>query len=177
EAIDADLLLHVIDASHPDRERQIAAVDAVLVEIGADEVPRIMVLNKCDLAQHAPGVERDEYGKIASVRLSALTGAGVPELRAAPPLTASGWRRLARGAGPSRLACQRFLHCRRRTPRRRNAFRSLYRDDVAGAALPPSVSDRGGRGHRLLASEDRRNRLPQQQSQEQDRQGITDADR
>ena len=83
EAIDADLLLHVIDASHPDRERQIAAVDAVLVEIGADEVPRIMVLNKCDLAQHAPGVERDEYGKIASVRLSALTGAGVPEMRAA----------------------------------------------------------------------------------------------
>ena len=83
EAIDADLLLHVIDASHPDRERQIAAVDAVLAEIGADEVPRILVLNKCDLAEHAPGVERDEYGKIASVRLSALTGAGVPEMRAA----------------------------------------------------------------------------------------------
>ena len=42
-----------------------------------------MVLNKCDIAEHAPGVERDEYGKIASVRLSALTGAGVPEMRAA----------------------------------------------------------------------------------------------
>src|ERR1700681_3310676 len=83
EAVDAALLLHVIDSSHPDRERQIAAVDAVLSEIGADEVPRIMVLNKCDIAEHAPGVERDEYGKIASVRLSALTGAGVPELRAA----------------------------------------------------------------------------------------------
>jgi GTP-binding protein HflX len=83
ETVDADLLLHVVDASHSDRERQIAAVDAVLTEIGADEVPRIMVLNKCDLALHLPRVERDEYGKIAAVRLSALTGAGVPELRTA----------------------------------------------------------------------------------------------
>jgi GTP-binding protein HflX len=83
ETVDADLLLHVVDAAHPDRERQIAAVDAVLTEIGADAVPRIMVLNKCDVGELPPGVERDEYGKIASVRLSALTGAGVPELRAA----------------------------------------------------------------------------------------------
>jgi GTPase len=83
ETVDADLLLHVIDAAHPDRQRQIAAVDAVLTEIGADAVPRILVLNKCDVGELPPGVERDEYGKIASVRLSALTGAGVPELRAA----------------------------------------------------------------------------------------------
>jgi GTP-binding protein HflX len=83
EAVDADLLLHVVDASHPDRDGQIAAVDAVLAEIGADQVPRIMVLNKSDVAQHNPQVARDEYGKIVSVRLSALTGAGVSELRAA----------------------------------------------------------------------------------------------
>ena len=83
EAVDADLLLHVIDASHVNREAQIAAVDAVLSEIGADAVPQILVLNKCDVDGLAPGVERDEYGKIHAVRLSALTGAGVPELHAA----------------------------------------------------------------------------------------------
>ncbi|TMH61408.1 MAG: GTPase HflX [Betaproteobacteria bacterium] len=83
EAVDADLLLHVIDASHDDRDLQIAAVDAVLAEIGAADVGQILVLNKCDAAGFAPGVERDEYGKIRAVRLSALTGAGVPELAAA----------------------------------------------------------------------------------------------
>ena len=83
EAVDADLLLHVIDASHDDRDLQIAAVDAVLAEIGAADVAQILVLNKCDAAGFAPGVERDEYGKIRAVRLSALTGAGVPELTAA----------------------------------------------------------------------------------------------
>ena len=83
EAVDADLLLHVVDAAHADRDLQIAAVDAVLEEIGAADVPRVLVLNKCDVAGLAPGVERDEYGKIRAVRLSALTGAGVPELAAA----------------------------------------------------------------------------------------------
>ena len=83
EAVDADLLLHVVDASHVTRDDQIAAVDAVLSEIGADAVPQILVMNKCDVAALAPGVERDEYGKIHAVRLSALTGAGVPELHAA----------------------------------------------------------------------------------------------
>ena len=83
EAVDADLLLHVVDASHDNRAAQIAAVDAVLSEIGADTVPQILVLNKSDVAALAPCVERDEYGKIHAVRLSALTGAGVPELHAA----------------------------------------------------------------------------------------------
>ncbi|HEX9276101.1 MAG TPA: GTPase HflX, partial [Casimicrobiaceae bacterium] len=83
EAVDADLLLHVVDASQVNRADQIAAVDAVLSEIGADAVPQILVLNKCDVTALAPGVERDEYGKIHAVRLSALTGAGVPELHAA----------------------------------------------------------------------------------------------
>ena len=83
EAVDADLLLHVVDSSHVNRDEQIAAVDAVLAEIGAADRPRILVQNKCDAAGLAPGVERDEYGKICAVRLSALTGAGVPELHAA----------------------------------------------------------------------------------------------
>jgi GTP-binding protein HflX len=83
EAVDADLLLHVVDNAHPGRDEQIEAVDAVLAEIGADQVPQILVRNKCDAGPCEPGVERDEYGKIRAVRLSALTGAGVPELRAA----------------------------------------------------------------------------------------------
>ena len=83
EAAQADLILHVIDASSPERDEQIAAVDAVLAEIGAAEVPQIRVLNKVDLAALAPGVERDGCGTISSVRLSALTGAGSADLRSA----------------------------------------------------------------------------------------------
>ena len=76
EAIESDLLLHVIDASHPEFAMQIEAVQAVLHEIGADTVPQIHILNKCELADIPPGVERDEYGKIRTIRLSALTGTG-----------------------------------------------------------------------------------------------------
>jgi GTPase len=83
EAAEADLLLHVIDASHPARDEQITAVEKVLAEIGADGVPQIRVLNKIDAAGWEPGVERDESGILRAVRLSALTGAGCPELRAA----------------------------------------------------------------------------------------------
>ena len=48
EVAAADLLLHVIDASNPDRERQMDAVQSVLAEVGADRVPSIDVFNKCD---------------------------------------------------------------------------------------------------------------------------------
>jgi GTP-binding protein HflX len=83
EAADADLLLHVIDASADNRDEQIEAVDALLDEIGAADVPQIRVLNKCDIAGIATGVERDGCGTISSVRVSAVTGAGLAELRAA----------------------------------------------------------------------------------------------
>ncbi len=83
EAAEADLLLHVIDASTPERDEQVEAVDAVLEEIGASGIPQIRVLNKCDLAGLAPGVERDPCGTITTVRASALTGAGSLELRQA----------------------------------------------------------------------------------------------
>ncbi|MEO8137463.1 MAG: GTPase HflX [Betaproteobacteria bacterium] len=76
EAIDADLLLHIIDASHPEFAMQIEAVQAVLEEIGAGEVPQVHVLNKCDVTGLPTGIERNEYGKIRTVRVSALTGAG-----------------------------------------------------------------------------------------------------
>ncbi len=83
EAADADLLLHIVDSSHENREEQITAVDAVLAEIGADGVPQIRVFNNIDATTLEPGVVRDESGIIAAVRLSALTGAGCSELRSA----------------------------------------------------------------------------------------------
>ena len=81
ETVRADLLLHVVDAASPARDDQIAEVNKVLVEIGAEAVPQVMVFNKIDAAGLQPGVERDQYGKISAVRLSAKTGAGLAFLR------------------------------------------------------------------------------------------------
>ncbi|MFP5419331.1 MAG: GTPase HflX [Gammaproteobacteria bacterium] len=78
---EADLLLHVIDSASAGRERQIEAVEAVLTEIGAAAVPQLRVYNKLDLTGIAPGVGRDEYGKLHSVYVSAQTGAGLELLR------------------------------------------------------------------------------------------------
>jgi len=83
ETIQADLLLHVVDASSPDRDAQIVAVNTVLVEIGADKVPQIMVYNKIDRSGIPPRVERDECARISRLWLSALTGDGVDLLRKA----------------------------------------------------------------------------------------------
>jgi GTP-binding protein HflX len=83
ETAAADLLLHVVDASSADRDQQIEAVNAVLREIGAADVPQILVWNKIDVTPAAPAVERDECGRIARVRVSAKTGAGIELLRQA----------------------------------------------------------------------------------------------
>lgn len=80
ETVHADLLLHVVDAASPARDDQIAEVNQVLHEIGADTVPQITVFNKIDLAGRQPGVEHGEYARIAAVRVSARTGAGIDEL-------------------------------------------------------------------------------------------------
>ncbi|HEY9193125.1 MAG TPA: GTPase HflX, partial [Methyloversatilis sp.] len=84
ETAAADLLLHVIDASAPDRDAQIESVDRVLAEIGADAVPQIRVLNKVDLMPALrPGADPGGCDTIQMARVSARTGAGLPELRAA----------------------------------------------------------------------------------------------
>ena len=83
ETVHADLLLHVVDAASPVREEQAAEVDKVLAEIPAGEAPRLLVWNKIDAAGMEPGVERDQYGRISRVYVSARTGAGLEELRAA----------------------------------------------------------------------------------------------
>jgi GTPase len=81
ESVEADLLLHVVDAASPAREAQIAEVDRVLREIGADRVPQLLVFNKVDRLGRAVGVEHDPCGTLSRVFLSAATGAGVDELR------------------------------------------------------------------------------------------------
>jgi GTP-binding protein HflX len=80
ETVQADLLLHVVDASSTNRSEQIDEVNKVLKEIGADRIPQILVLNKADLIdlpESQLGYQRDEYGRIAQVRLSAKTGEGL----------------------------------------------------------------------------------------------------
>jgi GTP-binding protein HflX len=82
EVAEADLLLHVIDASSPDRDRHIAAVQAVLREVGAERVPAIEIFNKCD------GLDAGERSRVSAVHhgalcVSALTGEGRDEVIAA----------------------------------------------------------------------------------------------
>jgi GTP-binding protein HflX len=84
ETVEADLLLHVIDAHSPQRAVQVAEVEDVLGQIGAGEVPRIEVYNKIDLMGDAgPRVEYDAQGEVTRVWLSAVTGVGVDGLIAA----------------------------------------------------------------------------------------------
>ena len=83
ETVHADLLLHVVDASSDDRDAQISAVNDVLAEIGAHSIPQVLVLNKIDLTELQPRVERDEYGKIARIWISAESGSGLDSVRLA----------------------------------------------------------------------------------------------
>lgn len=82
EAADADLLLHVIDASDERSDETISEVNRVLSEIGADRVRQIQVFNKIDrVADIEPHAERNASGDVAKVWLSAKTGAGLPLLQ------------------------------------------------------------------------------------------------
>ena len=100
ETVHADLLLHVVDAASADREAQIVAVNEVLAEIGADSIPQVLVMNKIDLTQLPPRVERDEYGKISRVWISAETGSGLDSVRIALEEHASAFS-LARDRRPA----------------------------------------------------------------------------
>jgi GTPase len=77
EVAEADLLLHVVDGSSPERREQIEQVQKVLQEIEADHIPQITVFNKIDLTGESPRLERDETGRVTRVFLSAASGAGV----------------------------------------------------------------------------------------------------
>ena len=82
-AIDADILLHVVDSSSHARDEQMTEVNKVLHEIGAASLRQLIVWNKIDLTEASPGADRDEYGNIARARVSARTGDGLNVLREA----------------------------------------------------------------------------------------------
>ncbi len=79
EVADSDLILHVVDASHPDPEGQIAAVRKVFSEVDARKVPEIIVLNKADAADEFV-IERLRQRESRSIVVSARTGEGIEEL-------------------------------------------------------------------------------------------------
>lgn len=83
EAVQADLLLHIVDTASSNRDEQIAQVNKVLHEIGAANVPQILVHNQIDRVGLAPAVSRDEYGRITTIHVSAKTGEGMDLLRLA----------------------------------------------------------------------------------------------
>lgn len=83
ETVQADLLLHVVDASNPNRDDQISEVNKVLNEIDAGHIPQLLVFNKIDVLNVPESVGRDDCGRIARVYLSAKSGAGMSELRLA----------------------------------------------------------------------------------------------
>ena len=84
ETVEADLLLHVVDAHSPQRAEQTAEVEDVLAQIGAEEIPRIEVYNKIDLlADGRPRIDYDKTGLPQRVWLSAASGDGIDELRQA----------------------------------------------------------------------------------------------
>ena len=76
EALNSDLLLHVIDAASDERDSNIYQVQDVLAEIGAQDIPQLQVFNKLDLLQQSPRIDRDAEGRPQRVWLSAATGEG-----------------------------------------------------------------------------------------------------
>ena len=81
EVTEATLILHVVDASAGEKQERMDAVNGVLSEIGARDVPQLLVLNKSDIqGVTGPLVRRDAAGKAYSVQVSSLTGVGLPEL-------------------------------------------------------------------------------------------------
>ena len=88
EANDADLLLHVVDCANPQSDEQIAEVERVLVEIGANEIPQVLVCNQIDRLEETqrPRVMRDHVElpsgrRVARIFVSAKTGEGLDQLR------------------------------------------------------------------------------------------------
>jgi GTP-binding protein HflX len=96
EAREATLLLHVVDASDPRRDEHIAQVDAVLTEIGASEIPQILIYNKIDRLSFEPRVDRDPQGQATAVWISAEKRLGLELLTGAIAERIARFARLAR---------------------------------------------------------------------------------
>ena len=151
EVVQADLLLHVVDISHPQAEEQIAAVNAVLAEIGADEKPTVMVFNKMDqLTRERRGgaLNRLQEKYPHAVAISATTGEGIPAAAGgnrhatAAQARVSGTARAARASRRHRAAAQG----------RAGHRAALQRQDGAVQSAHPAASSRRIRAvHRAVA--------------------------
>jgi GTP-binding protein HflX len=83
EVTQSNLLIHVVDVSNENRSEQIKEVEKILREIEAHELPQILVLNQIDKINIKTSCERDDYGKINHIQLSAKTGDGIEFLKQA----------------------------------------------------------------------------------------------
>jgi GTP-binding protein HflX len=83
ELQDADLLLHVVDASDPHREERMQAVDTILEELGLDRIPKLVVFNKIDRLGNGADLLRSLSERYDAVAVSALRRDGLDELVAA----------------------------------------------------------------------------------------------
>lgn len=81
EARKADLILHLIDASDPNRWQRVRQVNSVLKQLEADQVPQIRVYNKIDKLDRKPRVTNNRHGEGHAVWLSAITGEGLAMLK------------------------------------------------------------------------------------------------
>ena len=81
EAREADLILHLIDASDPNRWQRVRQVNSVLKQLDADQVPQIRVYNKIDKLDRKPRMTNNRRGEGRAVWLSAVTGEGLPMLK------------------------------------------------------------------------------------------------
>ena len=113
ETREADLQLHIIDVADERRQENIDQVNDVLHEIGADEVPQLLIYNKIDLVEElVPRIVRDDEGKPVQVWLSAHTGVGCELLLQAI----------------SECLAEKMLKCRLRVPARFGSLRgALYK--------------------------------------------------
>ena len=112
ETLEADLLLHVVDAHDPERQTRIEQVNEVLADIGASEVPQLMVYNKIDLSGEPARLLRDTDGKVTRVWCSAASGEGLDLLENAlceyfMPDQVRGWLHLPPAAGRLRASIYR----------------------------------------------------------------------
>lgn len=127
EVCEADLLLHVVDVNDERVDDTIAQVEEVLAEIGADQVPKVLVYNKIDLQDNpVPHLERDEVGHASRVWVSARSGKGLDLL------TDSIAERLGRPV------VRRFLHI---DPSHGGLRAQLY---AKGRVLRDEVDEAGG---------------------------------
>ena len=135
EAREADLILHLIDASDPSRWQRVRQVNAVLEQLGADQVPQIRVYNKIDKLDRRPRVAKNRDGEGRAVWISAITGEGLPLLREAIA------KRLAK------RTVHRFIHLQPSQGKQRAKLFDL------GAVLNERALDEGGWSMELKMSE------------------------